>query len=199
MDANVPVPDPKNATKLRRNRGLFLAILGMFVVPILVAYWFAVVNPSAVPHRRLNHGALLEPPIEVAANTALAPLGKLALPISDWALLYYGPGDCDDACAARVKTLADIRELLGKDGPRVHVVAVTDGAGQAPQRATAIVDRSARAALAAGVTERVGAPADAAIVFLDWRGFVMMHFAPNAPPGDIKADLKRLLTASATH
>lgn len=199
MDANAPVPDPKDSAALRRNRGLSLTILALFVVPILIAYWFAVVNPSAVPHKRLNHGTLLEPHTEVAAQPALAPLGALALPVADWALVYYGPGDCDDTCAAHVKTLADIRELLGKDGPRVHVVAVTDGAGQAPQRATAVVDRGTRSTLAAAVAERLWAPADSAIVFLDWRGFVMMHFAPDAPPGDIKADLKRLLTASATH
>jgi len=35
------------------------------------------------------------------------------------------------------------------------------------------------------------------IGFLDWRGQLMMHFTPSAPPDDVKGDLKRLLTASA--
>jgi hypothetical protein len=37
---------------------------------------------------------------------------------------------------------------------------------------------------------------DRGVVFLDWRGQIMMHFPDTALPADIKSDLKRLLRAS---
>ena len=48
----------------------------------------------------------------------------------------------------------------------------------------------------ARIFSRLAAEAEHGIVFLDWRGQIMMYFEVDAPSGDIKKDVKRLLRAS---
>ena len=69
-----------------------------------------------------------------------------------------------------------------------------------PQPETAerqLIDPGLVAGIRAGLAAQAGAPSLPLVGYVDWRGQLMMHFPPDAPPQDIKSDLKRLLSASA--
>ena len=191
--------DPSARAVRRRNRWYALTIIGAFVAPILVAFWIAILHPQVLSQHRLNHGLLLTPPLDLADVPALLTLAQFPFKPGEWGMLYYAAGACAEDCAKAVARLADIRELSGQDGTRVHVIALVDAAARPIARATTVVEHEARSELARAVAVRTGVGGDAAIVLLDGRGFLVMAFPPDAPSADIKADLKRLLRASATH
>jgi hypothetical protein len=174
-----------------------IAVVAVFVLPLALAWWFAIASPESAPRARLNRGTLLAPPLALAGDAALAPLAALSLAPSEWALVYYQAA-CDDSCRAKLRMLEAIREVSGQAATRVHIAGVVDVDGaQSRPSPRLIVDAEARAALEREVSARSGLALPAAIILLDWRQQVVLAFAPSAPPADIKADLKRLLRASA--
>jgi len=183
---------------LHANRLTLVAVAAVFVLPLALAWWFAIASPESAPHARLNHGTLLTPPLALASDAAFAPLAELRLAPSEWALVYYQAAGCDDSCRATLRVLEAIREVSGQAATRVHIAGVVDiDAAEVRPPPRLIVDAGTRAALAREVGARSGQALPAAIILLDWRQQVVLAFAPSAPPADIKADLKRLLRASA--
>ncbi|MGR8918613.1 MAG: hypothetical protein ACU85V_03265 [Gammaproteobacteria bacterium] len=175
-----------------------LLVVAAFVAPILIAWWFAFVSPPE-SSARLNRGVLIQPPLDARAERVLAPLGAIELGPGEWAMLAYTAGACGTDCNATLGMLRTIRQVLGHDGTRVRIAALADEAGATDvgDAVELIVDAPARARVAAGVSAG-GGPAAAAsgVVFLDWRGQLMLYFADASQPGDIKKDLKRLLRGS---
>lgn len=177
-----------------------LAVLGAFVAPILVAWWFAIMHPEAVPRRQLNHGELIEPPIDFAADPAGAPLQALKLAPAEWGLMFYGAGPCAADCVRQLELLTTIRSLIGAQGVRVHVAALVDSAPeQAIAQVLTLADAGARALLAREVSARTGVARDQGIVILDSRRLAMMIFSVDAAPAGIKEDLNRLLRGSSVN
>jgi hypothetical protein len=182
----------------QRNRWIPLAVLAAFVAPILAAWWFAILHPEAVPPNQLNHGQLIHPPIDLSAPPAGAALAEFKLAPAEWGLVYFGAGPCTQECASRVELLATIRGLLGAQGARVHVAALVDSAPTtAIAQALTIVDTGARSLLAREAAARSGSMRENGIVIVDSQHLAMMIFPADAPPADIKEDLKRLLRGSA--
>ena len=186
------------ATRPARNRWVPIAVVAAFVMPILVAWWFAIMHPEAVPQRQLNHGELLHPPIDLKPAAAGAALEALQLAPAEWGLMYFGAGPCAADCARVVELLTTVRSLIGAQGARVHVVALVDGAPvQALGQALTIVDPETRALLARAAAARSGTVREHGIVLLDSQRLAMMIYALDASPVGIKEDLKRLLRGSA--
>ena len=180
-----------------RNRLLLLGIAGVFVLPIVIAWLLAAGVFDWRPQGLLNHGTLLAPPIDLHAiepTAASKPLREL--PPADWAMVYVSNQACDDSCRSILKELSAIRLVIGKNGTRVSVFGVFDKAQPATEERQ-IVDPGLVAHIAAGLANQAGGPTMPFVGFVDWRGQLMMHFPPSAPPNDIKSDLKRLLSASA--
>lgn len=192
----MPNPQPQEAPRaLARNRATLLLIAAIFVMPIGVAWLYAAGVFGLNDRGHLNHGELISPPLaltDLPASTALAPL--LKLPAADWAALYVARGNCDAACVKGLRELAVIRTLVGKEGTRVSVFGVVAAAPESP---TADLPRIIVSAAAAGELSKALQDRAAFIGFVDARGLLMMHFAPDAASADIKEDLQRLLRASA--
>lgn len=192
MADNTPAISPQ------RNRWVPLAVVAAFVLPILVAWWFAIMHPEAVPQGQLNHGELLHPPVDLRPAAAGATLEALKLAPAEWGLMYYGAGPCAADCARVVELLTTVRSLIGAHGARVHVAALVDVApAQDFAQALTIVDAGARARLAREAAARTGIVREQGIVLLDSQRLAMMIFAVDASPVGIKEDLKRLLRGSA--
>lgn len=178
------------AARPRTGRWTALLVVAAFVAPIGIAWWFVYVAPPA-GGAMLNRGALLEPPLDIHADPALAPLGAIPLAPGEWAMIWFGAGPCADACRAGQERLAQVYRVLGHDQTRVHRRAVAGAVGG---------DTGDNILVAPALTARLGAATgierDGAVVFLDWRGRIMIAYGPEQSPGDIKKDLKRLLRAS---
>jgi len=179
------------------NRLMLLLIFGVFVLPIALAWLLASGTLGWRPAVLTNHGTLISPPVDFTTLPHTATAASLrALPPADWALLYVSDRDCDERCRTVLRELAAMPMVIGKNGTRLHVyglfaVAPTQNELRAlvdPALVRAIGDRLR------GGEQHLDLPF---IGFLDWRGQLMMHFTPSAPPDDVKGDLKRLLTASA--
>lgn len=188
------------AVMRKRSGWIPLAVLAAFVAPILLAWWFAIVHPEAAPQQQLNHGKLIHPPIDFSSDPAAVARAALELAPAEWGLMYFGAGPCTADCTRGIEMLTTIRSLLGAQGARVHVAALLDGpAPAAIAQAVVIIDARTRRGLAGEIRTRTGTVSDSGIVILDSRRLAMMSFPPDAPPADIKEDLKRLLRGSASH
>lgn len=191
-----PTPDaPASSSPRATNRLTLLLIAGSFVLPIIIAWLLASGRLGWQPASLTNHGTLLAPPIDVASlpkSDASEPLRTL--PTADWALLYVSAEPCGTECRRVLDELAAMRMVIGKNGTRLNVFGVFSE----PQQ-TGTVRQVVDPALVRAIGDRLDAQKLPLpfVGFLDWRGQLMMHFAPSAPPDDIKGDMKRLLTASA--
>jgi hypothetical protein len=184
----------------KRSGWIPLAVLAAFVAPILLAWWFAIVHPEAVPQQQLNHGDLIHPPIDFSLDPAAQALTAMELAPAEWGLMYFGAGPCAADCTRHIELLTTIRSLLGAQGARVHVAALLDDPPAAAiDQVVMIVDAGLRSTLAREILARTGRAGDSGIVILDSRHLAMMSFPLDAQPADIKADLKRLLRGSAIH
>ena len=200
MAGAAAVTDNLAAPVRKRSGWVPLTVLAVFVAPILVAWWLAILHPEAAPPRQLNHGELIRPPVDFSADPAGASLTALALAPAEWALMYFGPGPCAADCVRHIELLATIRSLLGAQGARVRVAALVDSAPPTPlTQAVTIADADARRLLTREAAARTGIVREEGIVILDSRRLAMMIFPLDAPPAGIKEDLKRLLRGSAIH
>lgn len=192
------MPDAAPSPAPKRKPWIPLLVLVSFVAPIVIAYWFAILHPEAVPRKLVNRGTLLEPPVALVEGPARADFEAMARQPDEWSLLYFTAGPCDARCAAQLDLAGTIRALIGAQGKRVHLLALLDEAPAAVPPLVKVMNQpTARAALASELGRRLGAPPMAGYVFLDARHLAMMFFSTDAPPGDIKEDLKRLLRASS--
>jgi hypothetical protein len=191
----VNTPEP---TRTRTaNRLMLLLIFGIFVLPIVVAWLLTSGRLGWKPAVLVNHGTLLNPPVDLAQLPhAPGSLPLREMPPADWAVIYVGDGACDDSCRALLRELSAIRLVIGQQGTRVSVFGLF-AAEQPPMPERQLVDPDLLAALRAAFAARPDGGAPPFVAFVDWRGQLMMHFPTTAPPTDIKSDLKRLLSASA--
>lgn len=179
-----------------RQRLTLLAVVAVFVLPIGLAWWLVSARPPALTEELVNRGRLLTPPIDVRAEPALEALATVPLAAGEWALLTVGEGACEGPCAVALARAQDVRTVLGQGATRVRVVAVTDRPPASGPGVIAIADPALRGALGAALRARGPGLGPSGMLLLDWRGQVAMHFPLDAPPGDVKKDLGRLLRAS---
>ena len=190
------------APELKRNRGILLLIAGLFGLPILVAWLLTSVWVEMGGRGQLNHGVFIKPALDLE-KLPLAPGSQVLreLAPADWAMLYVGAGSCDDLCVRTLRELATVRSVIGNELTRVSVFGLLASASTPPVAQAPLprllTDPATVLAIDAALRARGGSVVLPRIVFLDWRGQLMMSFAPDSPPADIKQDLQRLLKASA--
>ena len=168
----------------------------IFVGPILLSWWFVNSDIDWSARGLSNHGELIRPPIDLLGQAATEPVFEFAaLAPSHWAIFSLEKETCEDACQERINKLALIHSVMGSSQDRLRVFALAPD-GKAGDDATLLVDSQATEALLGLV-----AASDSGITLpqyfvVDWRKQLMMRFPADAPPGDIKKDLSKLLRAS---
>jgi hypothetical protein len=188
------------SASLARNRTTLVLIFAMFVAPVVLAWLLANGYIDLPGDKRLNHGALISPPIDLRTYPDTPAMRALrGLPPADWAVVYVDPDACAEACARALRELAVIRTVIGNDGTRVSVFGLVAKAAALsdPKLPRILIDPASVTALGKDLASRGQEVKMPLVAFLDWRGQLMMHFPPDAPPGAIKEDLRRLLRASA--
>lgn len=178
-----------------------LGLVLIFVSPILISWAYVAGLIDLGPVNLTNRGNLVTPAIDLREIDGAAGLFENAqLQPGEWVLTYLEDGPCDTECRRVLDKLLTIRSLLGYSGQRVRVIALSDAESAVPLAANhtghVLSDPSANKVLKDRLANAVGNPLAPQIVFIDWRRQLVMRYNRDAPPEDLKKDLKKLLRAS---
>ena len=181
----------------RRNRMKLLAIVAIFIVPMIVAGLMRFTDHY--PAARRQKGELLQPPGDMRAMSPRLLDGSAYAwkPVErQWRILVPAPTVCDEDCERVARDLGTVWQLLGKDADRVDVLwqCSTTPCGW-PARATRPTtlrllahDPALRARLPK-LDAGVGVP----VYVVDPNGFVVLRYAPGSDLAGVRSDLSRLL------
>jgi hypothetical protein len=202
------LPDPRASTAQRVGRWKMLLVLAMCAAPVVASYFtFYVVKP-----RGSAYGELISPPVDMPADLPLTDLqGRPVTPASlrgQWLLIAAQPAACDDACERQLYVQRQLREMLGKERTRVDklwLVAQEDGLPR-PELLAALGQAGAEAHVLRVPRERLQAWLKAApgktlaghFYLVDPMGRWMLRAPADPEPKKLKADLDKLLKASAS-
>lgn len=181
----------------RRNRIKLIAIVAVFLVPMLLAGLLRFTD--SYPAARRQKGELLDPPADLR-NAAPRLLDGGAYPWKpidrQWRILVPAPTVCADECVRVARDVETVWQLLSKDADRVDVLwwcAATpcDWPEDVPAPGTLrrlAPDPAARARIP-GVDAGGGLP----VYVVDPNGFVVLRYAPGSDLAGVRSDLSRLL------
>ena len=189
---------PQRAAQSKARRTL-LAIAAVFALPLVLAWLFTIGPSDWRPAQTVNHGVLLEPPLQLrsygvtdAAGAALAA----DVPGGHWFLVVLHESACAAACQHWVQIAERIQIAVGRDMDRVTVVVLGPDDDVSPAREPSWL-LPANGALIDALREVTDQPRlDAALLVVDYRGHVVLTYPPAENGPGVLKDLKRLLRAS---
>lgn len=184
--------------KAGSGRTQLLLIAAVFFSPLLLAAWLYYSGESAQPEGRANHGALLEPIINLRDSLPDSSLYEHTG--ERWLLVYKNAGDCDAACRQGLYTIRQTRLMLGKEMDRVQRIFLH---GETPPDTVFLADEhqgliSLREERLSEQLEQKKPKSLAAggYFLIDPHANLVMYFQPDIDPGDMVDDIKRLLKLS---
>jgi hypothetical protein len=174
-----------------------LLIASVFFGPLAVATWMYY-SGGLQPERRTNHGALLEPVINITEELPAAEISKQG--DGYWMLLYADNEDCMEPCKEALYTLRQSRKMLGKEMDRLkrvflHGESSPDTVFLAAEHAGLITLRDHDLSLLLN-NKKPATLAAGGYFLLDPLGNLVMYFEPETDPSDMVEDIKRLLKLS---
>ena len=182
----------------KRGRLQLALIAAVFLGPLLIAALLYFQGAPLQPAGRTNHGALLEPYINVREELSDLQIGENR--DSSWLLLYSNPGLCDDDCRIALYTLRQSRLMLGKEMDRVQRVFLHGDT--APDTVFVAEEHQGLIAIEGGSLTGLlnnKRPADlpaGGYFLIDPLGNLVMYFRPDIDPADMVDDIKHLLRLS---
>ena len=176
----------------------FILIAAVFLGPLLIAAWLYFQGNPLQPSGRTNHGALLEPIInigEVLPESALHDLQEVA-----WLLVYTNAATCDERCRSALYTIRQSRLMLGKEMDRVQRVflrgtSLPDTVFLAEEHQGLITIEDSELVALLDNKRPVDVPASG-YYLIDPLGNLVMYFRPDLDPADMVDDIKHLLRLS---
>lgn len=178
-------------------RAQILLIASVFFGPLAVATWMYY-SGAFLPEGRTNHGALLEPIVNVVVEVPSSAVGKQG--DGYWVLIYANDGDCAEVCRQALYTLRQSQKMLGKEMDRLkrvflHGVSSPDTVFLADEHAglTALRDDDLSALLN---NKKPATLSSGGYFLMDPLGNLVMYFEPETDPSDMVGDIKRLLNLS---
>jgi hypothetical protein len=180
-----------------RGKLQILLISLIFVVPLLLAtvmYSFGLWLPAG----STNHGALLEPIINLHDEVPASPLWSGDA--TQWLMIYANSEECADTCRDDLLRLRQTRLMLGNNMSRVGRIFLH---GNTPadkvflnnyhKGLTTITDNTLQQLLDGGLPQQLRS---GGIYLVDPLGNLIMYFARDIDPGDMVDDIKHLLDLS---
>jgi len=178
---------------------LQLALISLvFFGPLILAAWLYFSGSGLTPDGKTNHGALLEPIVNISEFSP----GSSIIELGDglWLLVYANEAACGEACEYALYTLRQSRLMLGKEMDRLervflHGDTAPDTVNLAEQHAGLISIRDS--GLSRLLQDKKPAELSAGGFYLvDPLGNLVMYFHPDIDPSDMVEDIKRLLKHS---
>ena len=207
----------KQKLSTSRQRGFLssrqaLVLLGLlFMTPAFVAW---VMHNSSEqgwrPEGTTNRGTLVHParPLTLPVDMMIAGQAASDYLQGKWTLLYIGDADCDAVCNENLYKMRQIRTAQNENMRRIQqLYLVRDEAIPAPLTALLANDYKDTAVtlMAADQVQQI-APyflidgvsmlAEERVYIIDPLGNLMMYYPPDADPGGMLKDLKKLLKYS---
>ena len=182
----------------KKGRLQLLLIAAVFLGPLLVAALLYFQGSPLQPAGRTNHGALLEPIVDV--SDSLSDLPAADRYDSSWLLLYTNPAPCDDRCQDALYTLRQSRLMLGKEMDRLRRVFLHGGTAPdtvfvAEEHEGLITIRDSKLAGLLDNKRPANLPAGG-FFLIDPLGNLVMYFRPDLEPAEMVDDIKHLLRLS---
>lgn len=182
-----------------------LALLLVFMVPLLGAIVLYYFHESLPMPRLKTHGILINPARPLERFSAQTSAGK-SLSLDDihgkWTLLYVAGDKCDLYCEASLFKTRQARLALGEDIGRVqrlylvidrHTLSnLPSVLSEHPRMVVAAIDKAVQPT----VMEVLGKAPEGQVYIIDPLGNVMMRYPPNATSKGMIKDLKHLLRVS---
>ena len=183
----------------RKGARLQLALIAaVFFGPLLIAAWLYYGGYFAEQLGRSNHGALLEPIINLDDEVPDSALHEQRA--GSWLLLYADQEACGDACRQALYTIRQSRKMLGKEMDRVRRVFLhgadaidTVFLAKEHQGLITIEDASLASLLD---NKRPNELSPGGYFLIDPLGNLVMYFRPDIDPADMVDDMKHLLRLS---
>ena len=184
---------PRKSARLQ-----LLLIAAVFFGPLLIAAWLYYGGYFAESLGRSNHGALLEPIINLGDE--LPDSALQAHSENGWLLLYASDRDCGEACRDALYTTRQSRKMLGKEMDRVRRVFLH---GSTPPDTVFLTAEhpgliTIEDASLSGLLDNKR-PTDlpaGGYYLIDPLGNLVLYFRPDIEPSDMVDDMKRLLKLS---
>lgn len=200
----VKQPSERNGDKVKRNGRLkMLLIVAVCAAPMIASYFtYYVIKPES----RTNYGDLLDPSQYAIPELGITELDGTPTTLGafkgKWVMLQIGSGDCQKKCKDTLFEIRQLRLMQGKERERIErVLLITDDKpldmpGLQPFEGTRLL-RVKPDLLKAWLPTDAGTTASDHIYLIDPRSNLMMRFPKDADPYKVKADLSKLLRASA--
>jgi hypothetical protein len=184
--------------KTRKGRVQLLLVSAVFLGPLALATWLYFGGQGLTPDGRTNHGALLEPIINLTETLPDSPLHAPA--DGRWSLIYVNSAACDEACEYSLYTLRQSRLMLGKEMDRLlrvflHGDTAPDTVLLADEHQGLITLQDSN--LSDLLQNKK--PADLAsggYFLVDPLGNLVLYFRPDMEPSAMVEDIKHLLELS---
>lgn len=193
--------------RLNSPRVALVVIASVFILPLVVAWLMFSGVIDYRPQSTRNRGWLVQPPVPVSwtgvyeTGSSDAPAAAFA---EHWLVLHAVPEACDRACLEAIAGLRQVHLAAGRDRHRIRLALLHRGgdparlqqmyddfhllenpAGGLWRTLQTVAGRARSAQYASGAT-----------YLIDPLGNIMLFYAAGSDPGDLKTDLKRLLTWS---
>lgn len=163
---------------------LLVLVVALFALPFAVAA--GLFYGGWQPERTANRGALVVPPLALP----LADLQPAVGPQGRWLLVLAAGRDCAADCLRRIDELRRVQVSLYKEMNRVRRLVLVDDQPSAELSALARQQPDLLIARRPASWARIYA-----VHVLDPQGRLVLDYAAEAPPRDIRSDLERLLKA----
>ena len=187
-----------NERRRKSGRLQFLLIAAVFFGPLVFATWLYFEGDVLRPTTSTNHGALLEPILNLGDAAPGSPIHEHNE--GHWLLVYSNDAPCTDGCRAALYTSRQSRLMLGSDMNRVRRVFLH---GDSPPDTLFIAsehkglitleDKKLHDVLADKTPTELPA---GGYYLIDPIGNLVLYFDPEIDPRDMVDDIKRLLKLS---
>lgn len=184
-----------------RGRWAIVALGLLFIGPLVVA-WVLYMGGLWKPAAGANHGVLLDPVVTLPrAPQPLAAGGVTegGYLLGKWSIVHYADGACDSGCAAALLQTRQVRLAMGREIERIQRVIYLRDSAAIPDRAQhpALLTVTLRGDAGRDIAAALGRAGGSTHYYVvDPLGNLILAYDLDAPPADLRDDLKKLLRVS---
>lgn len=198
--------------QVTNQKWIVIVLFILFALPFSLSWFLFNFTDFGRGEGTASHGELIVPPRLLPDVQLTDPADKAnnsARLYEKWSLVYLLDGECDNACEQNMYRMRQLQLAMGKHAPRVQRVFINYGNDPVEFSSKQLQEYRGQLLVKASGMNNLDTPAlfeltegDSPlsahrIYIVDPRGFLMMSYAPDADPGGIIKDLKRLLRYSS--